>query len=108
MNTISVTLSIFSVVLTIASAIGGFYAFKNGLSRTANEVQERVINALHEEISMLRGRLEDLEKENKKLDLLITTLCQALKRRGLIVTIEGNVVTVTDGHNSQVARIQEA
>src|SRR5882724_5598178 len=50
MNTISVTLSIFSVVLTIASAIGGFYAFKNGLSRTANEVQERVINALHEEI----------------------------------------------------------
>jgi hypothetical protein len=107
MNTISITLSIFSVVLTIASTIGGFYAFKNGLARTANEVQERVINALHEEISMLRARLDDLEKENKRLDLLITTLCQALKRRGLIVTIEGNVVTVTDGRSSQVARIQE-
>jgi 3-dehydroquinate dehydratase len=107
MNDINTILSIFSVTLTIASIIGGFYAFKTSLSRTANEVQEHVINALNQEISVLRGRLDDLEKENKKLNQVIVTICEALKRRGLIVTIEGNLVTLTDGKNSQTARIQE-
>jgi hypothetical protein len=107
MNDLSTLLSIFSVTLTIGSAIGGFYAFKNGLSRTANEMQERVNTALNQEMAVLRGRLEDLEKENKRLDQVIITICSALKRRGMVVSIEGNLVTVTDGRNSQTARIQE-
>jgi hypothetical protein len=107
MNTISIALSIFSVVLTTASTVGGFFAFKSGLSRTANEVQERVIHALELEMSVLRGRLEDLEKENKRLNQVILTICQALKRRGLIVSIEGNLVTVMDGRSSQTARMEE-
>ncbi|HEX4207876.1 MAG TPA: hypothetical protein VHZ51_27490 [Ktedonobacteraceae bacterium] len=100
-------ISIFSMILTVAGIIGGVLVFKSGISRTAYEVQERVINAMQSEIAVLRSRLEDLENENKRLDQVIYTLCEALKKRGLIVTIEGHIVTVSDGHETQSVRIRE-
>jgi hypothetical protein len=102
------TLSIINAFLTITGIIGGYWAFRSGLSRTAGEVQEHVINAMEQEIAVLRGRLEDLETENKRLEQVLYTLCEALKKRGLIVTIEGSMVTVSDGHDTQTVRIQEA
>jgi hypothetical protein len=107
MNTISIALSMFSIVLTIASAIGGFYAFRNGLARTANEVQERVIDALDMEMGILRARLTDLERENKRLSQIISAICQTLKRRGMDVSVEGNLITVTDGRTSQTTSFEE-
>ena len=107
MNIISIALSIFSVVLTTASTIGGFYAFRNGLTRTANEVQERVIHALEMEMGLLRVRLADLEKENKRLSLIIGTICQGLKHRGLDVSIEGELITLTDRRINQTTSMEE-
>jgi hypothetical protein len=101
-------LSILSMVLTVACIIGGYLAFRFGINRTANEIQERVINTMEQEIAVLRGRLEDLETENKRLEQVIYTLCEALKKRGLVVTIEGSMVTVSDGHDTQTVRIQGA
>ena len=68
--------------------------------------QTIVINAMEQEISVLRDRLEDLEAENKRLEQVLYTLCEALKKRGLVVTIEGSMVTVSDGHETQSVRIQ--
>ena len=107
MNNSYTLLSIFNVILTIGGIFGGIWAWRNGFTRTANEIQERVISALNQEIVVLRGRLEDLEKENRKLDQVILTICQALKHRGLVISIEGSLVTVTDGRNSQSTHIQE-
>ncbi len=106
MQDIYSALSILSVVLTIAGIIGGFWAFKSGINRTANEVQERVINAMQQEITILHNRLSDLEAENKRLDQVLYTLCEALKKRGLFVTIEGHMVTVSDGRETHSVRIQ--
>jgi hypothetical protein len=106
MQDIYSTLSILNTVLTIAGILGGYWAFRNGIHRSASEIQEHVINAMEQEISVLRDRLEDLEIENKRLEQVIYTLCEALKKRGLIVTIEGSMVTVSDGHETQSVRIQ--
>lgn len=106
MQTLYSTLSIINAFLTIAGLIGGYWAFKSGINHTASEIQEHVINAMEQEISVLRDRLEDLEDENKRLEQVIYTLCEALKKRGLIVTIEGSIVTVSDGHETQSVRIQ--
>lgn len=100
--------SIMSLILTIAGLLGGYVAFRHGITHTANEVQERVINALQSEIEMLRGRIDDLEHENSRLDQVIVTICEALKKRGLAVSIDGNMVTVSDGHELQNVRIQGA
>jgi hypothetical protein len=106
MQDIYSTLSILNTILTIAGILGGYWAFRNSIHRSASEIQEHVINAMEQEISVLRDRLEDLEIENKRLEQVIYTLCEALKKRGLIVTIEGSMVTVSDGHETQSVRIR--
>jgi hypothetical protein len=106
MQVISNSLSIINFILIIAGLVGGYWAFKTGISHTASEIQEHVINAMDQEIAILRDRLEDLETENKRLEQVLYTLCEALKKRGLVVTIEGSMVTVSDGHETQSVRIQ--
>lgn len=105
MNTI---LSILNLVLCLGLALGGFAAFRHGFTRTANEVQERVIHALESEINALKDRLSELEKENVRLTHLIATMRHAMKRRGLFVTIDGDLVSIRDraGKLTQAARIQ--
>ena len=106
MNDLYTAFSIVSFILTICGIVGGYVAFKYGIARTGNDVQEHVINALRNEIDVMRNRIEDLENENLRLDQVILTICEALKKRGLIVHIEGSIVTVSDGHETQSARIQ--
>jgi regulator of replication initiation timing len=101
-------LSIISLILTIGGLLGGVFAFKNGMTRTANEVQERVIHALESEISNLRQRLDDMKEENIRLKLVIETVCTALKSRGLAVTIDGAMVSIHDTHGTTtITHIQE-
>ena len=102
------TLSIISLLLTIGGLFGGFFAFRNGMARTANEVQERVIHALESEITTLRQRLDDMNEENIRLKLVIETICAALKSRGLAVTIDGAMVSIRDTHGTTtITHIQE-
>ncbi len=108
MTNLANTLSIFSLLLTTCGILGGIVAFRNGFTRTANEVQERVINALESELGQLRQRLDDLKDENTRLKHTIDTICAALKSRGLAVTIEGDMVSIRDSSGSTTTRIQES
>ena len=89
-------------------AIGGAAAFRHGFTRTANEVQERVINALQSEIDSLKDRLAQLEIENTRLTHIIATIRAALRRRGLHITIDGELVSIRDreGKLTHATRIQ--
>ena len=101
-------LSILNLVLCIGLAIGGLAAFRHGFARTANEVQERVIDVLESEINALKDRLSELEKENARLTQIIATIRMAMKRRGLFVTVDGELVNIRDraGKFTQATRIQ--
>jgi hypothetical protein len=82
--------------MSICLLIGGVVAYRYGIARTANEVQERVINALQGEIAALHERVEALEKENTRLGQTVALICAALKQRGMHVTIDGNMVGLHD------------
>lgn len=104
-------LSILNLSMTICLVIGGFIAYHHGFARTANEVQERVINALQSEIQALHDRIAALEKENTRLNYTITTICTSLKQRGIHVTIDGDMVSIhdyTNGSSTYNSRIQGA
>src|SRR5579859_5232935 len=101
MPDIASTLSIISILLTIGALLGGIWAFKSGISRTANEIQERVINALEADIELLRKRLDELKDENTHLRLVIETICTALKSRGLIIRIEDNLISIDDTRSEE-------
>lgn len=83
-----------NIGMTIALLIGGFVAFRSGFTRTANEVQERVIHALQGEIQTLHDRITALEQENQHLHYTITTICTALKQRGIHITIDGDTISI--------------
>lgn len=100
-------LSILNLVLCVGLAIGGVAAFRHGFTRTANEVQERVINALESEINALKDRLGELERENARLTQVIAIMRASLRRRGIFVTIDGEMVSIRDrsGRNTQATPI---
>jgi hypothetical protein len=98
-----ISLSIISTILAIGAIIGTILAY---LQSTKGHIQERAINAMEQEIASLKRRLDDMEQENKRLEQIIATICEALKKRGLDVTIDGHIVTVSDGNVTQSVRIQ--
>ena len=100
-------LSILNLVLLIATALGGIMAYRHGWTRTANEVQERVISALNSELATLTSRIESMEKENIRLHQIIATICSALKSRGIAVTIDGDMVNISDETGIHTERIHE-
>jgi hypothetical protein len=91
-------LSILNLVLFIGLTIGGWVAFRYGITRTANEVQERVIHALESEINALKDRLSELEKENVRLTEVIAVIRTSLRRCGMFITIDGEMVIIHDKH----------
>jgi hypothetical protein len=100
-------LSILNLVITLSLMVGGLLAYQHGFTRTANEVQERVIRLLQSEIGALQDRIVALEKENTRLSHVITTIRSSLKRRGLLITIDGELVSIRDraGRVTQTTRI---
>lgn len=91
------SLSLLNLMITICLIIGGIAAYRHGFTRTANEVQGRVISALQSEIQALHDRINALEKENSRLSHTITTICSALKQRGIHIAIDGDMVSIHDG-----------
>ncbi len=106
-------LSLINLVITLCLTVGAVAAYRHGFTRTANEVQERVIHALQSEIQTLHDRIGALEKENSRLGYTLTTMCQALKQRGIHVTIDGDIVSIQDHsgtsytYNTRASRMQE-
>jgi len=100
-------LTILNLAATFGLIIGGLLAYHHGFARTAAEVQERVIHLLQSEIGALQDRIDALEKENTRLSQVIMTIRTSLKRRGLHITIDGELVSIQDraGHLTQSARI---
>lgn len=105
MTLLSVWLPLVNLTFLIFLAIGGFVAYRVGFARTAEEVQERVINALNVEMSLLRDRVLATEKENARLSQIILIITTALKKWGLSVTIDGELVSISDTKTTQTSRI---
>ena len=99
-------LTVLNLVTTFGLIVGGVLAYHHGFARTANEVQERVIHLLQSEIGALQDRIDALEKENTRLSHVIMTIRTSLKRRGLHITIDGELVSIRDKTGlTQSARI---
>ncbi len=105
MALLSEWLPLVNLTFLIFLAIGGFVAYRVGFARTTEEVQERVINALNVEMSLLRDRVLATEKENARLSQIILIITSALKKWGLSVTIDGELVSISDTKTTQTSRI---
>lgn len=106
MNFLQLLSSLAGLISFGATVIGAFFLIKNGVGKSTNEAQESAINAMKSELDTLRGRIEDTEKENAGLKQTIQTICEALKLRGLVITIQGEMVNIQDSNGSTTTRIR--
>ncbi|GCE51102.1 hypothetical protein EI42_04914 [Thermosporothrix hazakensis] len=108
METVNTALSTVSILMTLCAVCGGFLAWRTGATRTANEVQQRVIDALNTELDTLRARLDTIAREKTRLEAVIAAICAAMRNRGMSVDIQGELVLIQDVQGGSIAtRIQQ-
>lgn len=109
-------LPLLSVVLSVATVVGGLFAFKRGRNKEAQEIESRVITALEKEVKVQRDRIEDLEhkiealeRERTTQDSVISAIRHLLGQQGLRIIISGKYVTLenSDGKSSKITRIRD-
>lgn len=82
--------------LGICGMIGGFFSFRNGRQTQLTRFQEATNTALKQRIEALEGKIQDLEKENHVQQHIIETIISALKQKDMVITIDGDMVTISD------------
>lgn len=109
----STLINIVYLAIMLATIVGGIVSYRAAMHRTtreieknAGEVQERVINALKTEIDSLKDKVTELEKENTLHKQTLGLIKAALRRRGLSITIDGDLVTIEANGTSHTGRIQ--
>lgn len=98
-------------VLGVGTLVAVFLmSFKNGRNTSLAEVQEKTITALQTQINTMKDKISDLEKENTLQGHLIELITSALKKKGMIVTIDGDMITISgkDGNSTTIARQSSA
>jgi uncharacterized membrane protein YebE (DUF533 family) len=84
-------------IIAIAGALGIFFAsYRNAKKDRVENTQQKTIDAQNTQISLLKDRLLEVEKENTRVHLLLDTVISALKQDGKIITIDGNMITISD------------
>jgi hypothetical protein len=85
-----------NTVLLIATSIGAFFFIRNSRRQTVIGLQSDAIDALQSQVVSLQARLESLEEENSRLRTVLDTIRAALKEQGIIITIDGEMVSITN------------
>jgi len=55
------------VLLLILAVVAGRYMAKTNINTVASEAQKSAIDAMHEEMGIIRNKVDDLKKENIRL-----------------------------------------
>ncbi len=96
MNTLYTLLSFVQLILLLATAAGGLMAFRSSRRSATIAVQKDTIDALKERVELLEKKQLDLERDNTHLSATIELIQSALRQKGFVVTIDGEMVTVID------------
>ncbi len=88
--------STLNTILLVCILIGGLFAIRSGKRGELLKFQKETIEALQQRIDALEGKVADFEKENVIQRHIIDTITSALKQRGMVITIDGDMVTIQD------------
>lgn len=94
LNALSPLIDLVYLVVLAGIAVGGVLAVRKGQNKETQEAMKTLNETLDGEITALRRRVDDLEKERATQDRVIATIRYALKQYRLKITISGDVVTI--------------
>lgn len=93
--------------LLLAAMAGGVFVFRNSKKAGIVQIQSDTIIAMQQNLETLKTNQETLQKENIHLQYVIETISAALKQKGIIITISGEMITLQDakGQTSSMRRM---
>lgn len=98
---LSTWLNIAYLLILTAITIASIVSFRVSMDKTRREIErntmevmERANNALMAEINTLKDKISDLERENIALKQTLGLIKSALRKRGLVISIDGDLVTI--------------
>jgi hypothetical protein len=107
LQTVSEFSGLLSLIFVMAGAVyAARFVGKSKATNTASDAQEKAINAMEARLDVQEKNINDLTKENTRLQLIIETIGAALKGMGFVVTIDGEMVRINDGKSSIAKKIQ--
>lgn len=97
------------LIMLIGNIVGGYIMLRSTLAKAAKDVEKRVRDGLSAENTLLKERVERLEKDNRRLDRLVRLIAVTLKKtQGLELDIDGDLLTLRDPSGQRhVAQISE-
>lgn len=121
MNTITITYTIIGIaflLISIATVFGWVKVYRSAVHKAvselqlkASEIQANINEALQSEITLMKDKITELERENIQLKQQLGFVRKALSKKGLAITIDGELVNVSIDQSAVVhatARIEEA
>lgn len=97
LNEIGPLIGVFSLILTIIVAIAGSFAFRGLANRSHSDIQKDTIEALQAQNAAQEKQIQALERKIARLEGILSTLQTTLKkRRGLLIEINDDVITLVD------------
>lgn len=90
-------LTIANFLILLLGIIGGVLALRSAKSQTESTIQERVREALTTENALLQARIQRLERDNKRLNRLLTLIVTALKKTlNIELEVEDDAIILHD------------
>ncbi len=96
-------IAIGSFCILLAGMFGGYISLRSTISKANTETQEHVREALKDENEILQSRvlrvegdLRKQEAENRRLNDMMNLIIEIFQKRGIVITIDGDMVQVKD------------
>lgn len=97
-------------IMTIAAFIAIVITVRSNIGDLSSKAQHNAIIALQAEMDVQKQRIDALKEENSHQGRIIQTICDALKQKGITITIEGEIISIEglESHKSAtIVRIQD-
>jgi len=89
-------LPILQAVFVLAAVVGGVFVFRSTKRTGIIQIQNDTIAAMQQQIDALKSGQDTLQKENSHLHYVIETISEALKHKGILITVNGEMITLED------------
>ena len=91
-------------ILLIAALVGSVFVFKNTRKSGIVKIQSDTIEAQQQQIDTLKDQVDLLTKKYVQLDYTFEIVKDALKKKGIVITIDGDLISLQEGHKQTVIR----
>lgn len=106
MTTLTGWLAIINLIFLVCGGIGGALVFRSSLRKAESDVQERVLAAMSTENELLQSRVNRVEKENRRLNRVLSLLAVTLKKtHGIELEIDEETIYIRAQSGTHIARL---